>query len=260
MSTELRVRFLDPSGVERVGWLEGDQVRIGEGTWIGEMRATQHLLPRDAVQLLAPVAPSKIVAAATNYRRHAEEMGKAIPAIPKIFLKAPSAIVAHQQAVEIPPLTERVDPEAEVALVVGQRLRRVSPEEGKAAIVGVVPLNDVTARDFQRADGVFSRAKGFDSFCPIGPAMGIGLDPDDLGVVGRVNGEVRQNGRTTDLIFDCGTLMSFISHVMTLEPGDVIATGTPAGVAPIQHGDVMTVEIEGLPKLENPVRNRTDRS
>ena len=120
MSTELRVRFLDPNGVERLGWIEGDQVRLGEGTWIGDLRTTQHVLPRHAVQLLVPVTPSKIVAAATNYRRHAEEMGKALPATPKIFLKAPSAIVAHQQAVEIPPLTERVDPEAEVALVVGR--------------------------------------------------------------------------------------------------------------------------------------------
>jgi 2-keto-4-pentenoate hydratase/2-oxohepta-3-ene-1,7-dioic acid hydratase in catechol pathway len=259
MSTELRVRFLDPKGIQRLGWLEGDQVRLGEGAWIGELRSTEHLLPLHAVRLLAPVEPSKIVAAATNYRRHAEEMGKAIPAIPKIFLKAPSAIVAHNEPVEIPPLTEHVDPEAEVALIVGRRLRRVSAVEGKAAIVGVVPLNDVTARDFQRADGVFSRAKGFDSFCPMGPAVGIGLDPDDLGVVGRVNGEVRQNGRTTDMIFDCGSLISFISHVMTLEAGDVIATGTPAGVEPIQAGDVMTVEIEGLPPLENPVRNRSDR-
>jgi len=259
MSTELRVRFLDPNGVRRLGWLEGEQVRLGEGTWIGDLRSTEHVLPLHAVRLLAPVEPSKIVAAATNYHRHAEEMGRAIPATPKIFLKAPSAIVAHHEPVEIPPLTERVDPEAEVALVVGRRLRGVSPEEAKAAIVGVMPLNDVTARDFQRADGVFSRAKGFDSFCPMGPAVGIGLDPDDLGVVGRVNGEVRQNGRTTDLIFDCGSLMSFISHVMTLEAGDVIATGTPAGVAPVQSGDVMTVEIEGLPTLENPVRNRSDR-
>jgi 2-keto-4-pentenoate hydratase/2-oxohepta-3-ene-1,7-dioic acid hydratase in catechol pathway len=199
------------------------------------------------------------VAAATNYRPHALEMNRPIPQVPKIFLKAVSAIIGPGRAVEIPPGTDRVDPEAEVALVIGRRLQRVSASEAVQGVLGVMPLNDVTARDLQRSDGVFSRAKGFDTFCPMGPAVGIGLDLDALEIVGRVNGETRQRGNTRELIFDCGRLVSFISHVMTLEPGDVIATGTPSGVAPIHAGDTLSVEIEGLPILENPVTNRSDR-
>ena len=260
MTTELRVRFLDPAGNVRYGWLEGDKVRLGDGPSIQDLRTTAEVLARDAITCLSPVTPTKIVAAATNYALHAREMGKPIPAVPKIFLKPPSAIIAAGQPIEIPPLTTRVDPEAEVGLVIDRRLIRATAEEANQAIWGIVPVNDVTARDFQKSDGVFSRAKGFDSFCPVGPAIGIGFNPHDIGVVGRVNDEVRQNSRTTDLIFDCGTLVSFISHVMTLEPGDLIATGTPSGVAPIHAGDLVSVEIEGLPILQNPVKNRADRN
>lgn len=235
---------------------EGGLYRVlNEAPWRGGVPTGQVRTGR----LLAPVEPTKIVGIGSNYRAHAAEMGKPVPAEPKIFLKPPSAVIGPGERIEIPPRTTRVDHEAELAVVIGRRCRRVSVADAMDYVFGYTNLNDVTARDFQRADGVFARAKGFDSFCPVGPAVVTGLDPRDLRVRGLVNGEVRQDGSTSDMVFDVPTLIAYVSSVMTLEPGDLIATGTPAGVGPLVAGDTVTVEIEGLGALVNAVVDRDDR-
>lgn len=197
--------------------------------------------------------PSKIVAVGVNYRAHAEEMGRSLPAEPLIFLKAPSALIGPNQPIALPAGFERIDFEAELAVVIGTRVRAVEPEEALAAVLGFTCLNDVSVRDLQKRDGQWARAKGFDSFCPVGPRVVVGLDPSDLRVSCRVNGELQQDSRTSDMIFSVPEIISFISKVMTLEPGDLISTGTPSGVGPLAPGDRVGVEIEGIGVLENPV-------
>ena len=198
-------------------------------------------------------SPTKIIGIGTNYRLHAEEMGRAIPAVPKVFLMPPSAVIGTGESIVLPPCSSRVDHEAELALVIGKRCRHVPEERVFDVLAGFTCANDVTARDHQRADGVFSRAKGFDSFCPLGPTLVTGLDPSDLLVECRVNGELRQSGRTSDLIFGIPAIVSFLTSIMTLEPGDVICTGTPSGVGPLQAGDFVEVSVEGIGVLQNPV-------
>ncbi len=210
-------------------------------------------------RLLAPVEPGKIIGIASNYRAHAEEMGKPIPAVPKIFLMPPSAVIGVEERIELPPGTTQVDHEAELGVVIGKRCRRVSPERALEFVFGYTCVNDVTARDFQRDDGVFARAKGFDTFCPVGPAVVTDLDPSKLPVRCRVNDKLRQDGNTSDMVFGVAEIVSFISGIMTLEPGDLIATGTPAGVGRIVGGDRVKVEIEGIGMLVNPVVDRDDR-
>jgi len=217
-------------------------------------------LRADAVRLMAPVTPTKIVAVGSNYPKHAAEMGKEVPEVPRLFLKPPSALIGPGAPILVPPVTVRVDPEGELAAVIGTRLFRATPEEAMAGVLGYTCLNDVTCRDFQRQDGLFTRAKGFDTFCPVGPWVVTGLDPLDLEIRTVVNGEVRARGRTSEMFFPLPTLLAFITQVMTLEPGDVVSTGTPPGVAPIHAGDRVAVEIEGIGILENPVRNREDRA
>lgn len=213
----------------------------------------------DWYRTLTGLGGTKIIGIGSNYRDHAAEMGKPVPVVPKLFLKAPSALLAPGSAIEIPPATQRVDHEAELGVVIGRRCRRVSAADALDFVAGYMCVNDVTARDFQREDGVFARAKGFDSFCPVGPRLVSGLDPSALGVVCRVNGVVRQNGSTRDMVFPVAALIAFVSSVMTLEPGDLIATGTPAGVGPLLPGDVVEVEVEGIGVLRNPVVARDDR-
>ena len=202
------------------------------------------------------IPPSKIIGVGSNYRKHAEEMGKPIPSVPKIFLVAPTALIGPGEFIELPPDSERVDHEAELGVVIGTRAREVSVADALSYVRGYTCVNDVTARDLQRSDKVFGRAKGFDTFCPAGPRIVEDLDPSDLRVICRVDGEVRQDGRTSDMVFDVPTLVSFISHVMTLLPGDLICTGTPSGVGPMAPGQVVEVEVEGIGVLSNPVRSR----
>jgi len=238
--------------------LEGDVAVLLDGPpW--SRPADGARLRTGELPLLAPWQGTKIVAVGSNYRAHAAEMGKPIPTVPKIFLKAPSSVCDPGAPIEIPPRTTRVDHEAELAVVIGSRCSRVAPGDALAHVWGCTAANDVTARDFQKEDGVFARAKGFDSFCPLGPALVRGLDPAALGVRARVNGELRQDGRTSDMVFDLPTLLAFISAVMTLEPGDVVLTGTPAGVGPLVAGDRVEVEIDGVGVLANPVIDRADR-
>ena len=203
--------------------------------------------------------PSKIVGIGSNYRRHIEEMGRPVPTVPKVFLKPPSAIIGDGDAIQIPPGTDRVDHEAELGVVIGRRMTRVSAADALGFVGGYTAVNDVTARDFQRLDGVFSRAKGFDTFCPVGPRVVTSLDPSDLRIRCFVDGKLRQDGRTSDMIFDVPTILSFVSHIMTLEPGDLVATGTPMGVGPIVPGQTVVVDVEGVGELRNPVVARSDR-
>ncbi|HEY5944847.1 MAG TPA: fumarylacetoacetate hydrolase family protein [Kofleriaceae bacterium] len=203
--------------------------------------------------------PSKIVGIGQNYRAHAAEMGKGIPEEPLMFLKPSTAVIADGMPIERPSGYERVDYEGELGVVIGKRAHRVTREQALDFVEGYVCVNDVTVRDLQKKDGQWTRAKGFDTFCPIGPRVVPGLDPTNLRITTRVNGVVKQDSSTSDLIFDVATLIAFVSQHMTLEPGDVISTGTPSGVGPLSPGDVVEVEIAGIGVLRNPVIARPER-
>jgi 2-keto-4-pentenoate hydratase/2-oxohepta-3-ene-1,7-dioic acid hydratase in catechol pathway len=206
-------------------------------------------------ELLPPVQSSKIVCIGRNYREHAAELGHEVPVEPLIFLKPPSALLAPKQTIIRPKLSQRVDHEAELGVVIGKRCHKVKPDEDvRPYILGYTCINDVTARDLQNKDGQWSRAKGFDTFCPVGPVVVAGLDPwAGVTVEARVNTAVRQRGKTTDFIFTLDVVIRHIAQVMTLLPGDLIATGTPQGVGPILAGDVVEVTVEGVGTLSNPV-------
>lgn len=213
-------------------------------------------IPLASVRLLAPVDPSKIVCIGRNYREHAKELNHPIPSEPLIFLKPPSAVLAPRDTILRPTaLSQRVDHEGELGVVIGKRCHNLRDgDEVRDYILGYTCVNDVTARDLQNKDGQWSRAKGFDTFCPIGPVVVSDLDPwKGVRVQTRVNGQIRQDGTTVDFLFPLDVIMRFISQVMTLEPGDVIATGTPAGVSPLQVGDVVEITVEGVGALANPV-------
>jgi 2-keto-4-pentenoate hydratase/2-oxohepta-3-ene-1,7-dioic acid hydratase in catechol pathway len=199
------------------------------------------------------LVPSKIIGIGQNYRAHAAEMGKGLPEEPLMFLKPRSALIADGAAIARPGGFERVDYEGELGVVIGQRAARVSKEDALSIVLGYTCVNDVTVRDLQKKDGQWARAKGFDTFCPVGPRIVPGLDPRNLRITTRVNGKVRQDSSTSDLIFDVATLISFCSQYMTLEAGDIISTGTPAGVGNLSPGDVCEIEIEGIGVLTNPV-------
>jgi len=202
----------------------------------------------------APPPPSKIVAVGKNYREHAAEFGSTAPEDePLLFLKAPSALIAPGEAIVLPPESQRVDFEGELALVVGRRIKSWPRERWLDALAGVCCANDVTARDLQKKDKQFARSKSFDTFCPIGPEVVAGVDPSNAAIATRVNGAVRQSARVSDMVFSPAFLVAYVSRMMTLLPGDLILTGTPAGVGPLAPGDVVEVEIEGVGILRNPV-------
>ncbi len=208
--------------------------------------------------LLAPTQPSKIVCVGRNYREHAKELNHEIPTSPLIFLKPPSAVIAPGDEIRRPSaLSQRVDYEGELGVVIGKRCHAIGDEEDvRSYILGYTCVNDVTARDLQNKDGQWTRAKGFDTFCPIGPVVADGLDPwQGVRIETRLNGETRQSGTTADFIFPLDVILRYITSVMTLDPGDVIATGTPAGVGPMQPGDVVEVTVEGVGSLTNSVVN-----
>jgi 2-keto-4-pentenoate hydratase/2-oxohepta-3-ene-1,7-dioic acid hydratase in catechol pathway len=205
------------------------------------------------------VAPSKIVCVGRNYRAHAAELGNEVPAEPLLFLKPPSSLVRSGQAIVLPRASSRVEHEAEIGVVVGRRLRHAGAAQALDAVSHVVPANDVTARDLQRSDGQWTRAKGFDTFCPVGePVDARTLDLAALEVKGSVNGALRQHGRASEMVFGIAELLAYISGIMTLEPGDLVLTGTPAGVAPLVAGDTVRIEIAGVGVLENPVVAESD--
>lgn len=207
----------------------------------------------EEVQLLAPVTPTKIACVGRNYAEHAAELGNEVPAEPLIFLKPPSSVIGPNQPVVYPSISERVDHEGELAVVIGRRCRNVAEVDALHYVFGYTVANDMTARDLQKKDGQWARAKGFDTFAPIGPWIDTTFDPSDRMVRCLVNGEVRQQGNTSLMIYSIARIIAYITRFMTLEPGDVILTGTPSGVGPVKPGDIMTVEIEGLAALSNPV-------
>ncbi len=252
-------RFIHPeTQTPRYGLVERGEVYPLRGDLSAGDLALEDAEPAvrlSGARLLPPVAPSKIVCVGRNYREHAAELGNPMPAEPLLFLKAPSAVVGDGDTIELPSISGRVEHEGELAVVIGRRARRIPDgDDPLAYALGYACLNDVTARDLQRRDVQFTRAKSFDTFCPVGPFVVTGLDPTDLRVETRVNGEVRQSGRTSQMAFPVAHLVRYIAGVMTLEPGDLIATGTPAGVGPLRDGDVVEVEVENVGVLRNRVR------
>jgi 2-keto-4-pentenoate hydratase/2-oxohepta-3-ene-1,7-dioic acid hydratase in catechol pathway len=239
--------------VDRYGVVEGSEVRaLGAAPWAGGL-PSGGAVPLAEVTLLPPVEPTKIVCVGRNYRAHAKELGNEVPTSPLLFLKPPSAIVGPGEAIRLPAQSSEVQHEAELAVVIARPLRAASAPETKAAIFGYTCLNDVTARDIQRAEKQFTRAKGFDTFCPVGPVVETDLDPMDVSVAARVNGTERQRGTTRDMVFDVYALLSYVSGIMTLLPGDVVSTGTPEGVGALARGDWVEVEVSGVGVLRNPV-------
>jgi 2-keto-4-pentenoate hydratase/2-oxohepta-3-ene-1,7-dioic acid hydratase in catechol pathway len=253
-------RFKDPETQRtRFGMIEDGAIYLltgelsDENLSVGEPKPVVRL---EEARLLAPVEPSKIVCVGRNYREHAAELGNPMPSEPLLFLKAPSAIVGDGDTIELPVQSERVEHEGELGVVIGRRCRAVMDDEDPLSyVLGYTCVNDVTARDLQRRDVQFTRAKSFDTFCPVGPYVVTGLDPTDLSVETRVNGDVRQSGRTSAMAFPVPFLIRYISNVMTLNPGDLISTGTPAGVGPLLDGDAVEVEVEGIGMLRNHVKS-----
>jgi 2-keto-4-pentenoate hydratase/2-oxohepta-3-ene-1,7-dioic acid hydratase in catechol pathway len=242
------------AGRPSIGVAEGDRIirysgedaaNIGDAT-------TDSILIADA-ELLAPVTPSKIVAVGRNYAEHAKELGNEAPSEPIIFLKPPTAVLDPNGTIVRPPQSQRVDFEGELAIVVGKSARNIRRDDWRSVVLGFTCANDVTARDLQKKDVQFTRGKSFDTFLPLGPCIDTDIDPAALSLGTRVNGETKQDGNTRDMVFDCGAIIEFITAVMTLNPGDVILTGTPAGVGPLNAGDRVEVEIEGIGILANRV-------
>ena len=233
--SDLHVLFSDPFEVLPGGWELGRPVDL------------------DTASLLAPMLPGKIVGVGRNYLEHARELGNELPSEPLLFLKAISSLVGPGAPIVLPPESGQVEFEGEIAVVLRERLKRATVEEARGAVLGVTCACDVTARDLQKKDATFARAKSFDTFCPVGPAVLVGADLDDLQVVTRVNGAERQRGSTRQMAWGIAELLAYVSRMMTLEPGDLVLTGTPAGVGPLAPGDVVEVEVSGVGVLRNPV-------
>lgn len=238
------------------GVIEGEAVALLSSHPFGPFEPEGRVLPLADVRLVAPVLPSKVIAVGRNYADHAREMGGEVPAAPMIFLKPSTSVIGPGEPIALPWQSERVEHEAELAVVIGRLCRDVPEDRVSEVVLGYTCANDITARDLQRTDGQWGRAKGFDSFCPLGPWIETSVDLDDAGITCLVNGEMRQGGTTGDMVRDVVELVSWISSVMTLLPGDVILTGTPAGVGPIVAGDTVSVSIDGIGTLTNPVIDR----
>ena len=252
----LRLYRIEHEGAPRYVAERAGTWRLVEGDAFGSFTEGAEV-DKDAATLLAPVSPSKIVCVGLNYKDHALEQNKPLPPEPLLFIKPSTAVIGPGQAIEAPAWAGRVDHEAELGVVIGRTARNVKASRAAEYIRGLIAVNDVTARDLQNKDGQYTRCKGFDTFAPIGPCIAVGLDGRDLQVQGFVNGHLRQNSRTRELIFTIPELVEFISAVMTLLPGDIISTGTPSGVGPLRPGDNVTVHVEGVGALSNPVVERT---
>jgi len=249
------VRFQIPDNKKpKYGWLLDDKVGEISGNIFGRYQRKEALTPLSDVKLLAPSEPSKILCVGRNYVEHAKELGNEVPKVPLIFLKPPSSIISNGETIFLPPQSAQVEHEAELVVVIGKRGRHVTAENAKKIILGYTVGNDVTARDLQKSDGQWTRAKGFDTFCPFGPWIDTEFDPSDAVVTCRVNGQMRQMASTRDMVFNVGVLIAFITSIMSLEPGDLIFTGTPAGVGELKDGDEVSVEIEGLGIIKNKVK------
>jgi 2-keto-4-pentenoate hydratase/2-oxohepta-3-ene-1,7-dioic acid hydratase in catechol pathway len=254
MAGILRVARFEEMGRTFWAFLEGDDwAREAEGDPFRGLRPIGAPRPIEGLRWRPPVSPSKIVGVGRNYRAHAAELGHDVPAEPLLFLKPPSALIGHEEAIRLPSASQRVDYEGELGVVIGRTARAVPERSALDCVLGYTCVNDVTARDLQKRDVQFTRAKGFDTFCPVGPCLAVGVEPGALEIATHVNGVAVQRGRVTDMIFGIARLISAISAIMTLEPGDLIATGTPEGVGPLHAGDVVEVVVAEIGILGNPV-------
>jgi len=247
------VRFQTKSSPAQFGWLYEDKIGTIEGSPFGEFRRGEVNFPQDQARLLAPVQPGKIICVGRNYAAHAKEHGSDVPEVPIIFLKPPTTVIGPGSAITLPPQSRQVEHEAELAAVIGKEGRWIAPEVSHEYILGYTIANDVTARDLQMRDGQWTRGKSFDTFCPLGPWIETDFDPSDTLITCSVNGGLRQMASTRDMVFGVRQIIAFVSSIMTLQPGDVLLTGTPAGVGVLLPGDVVEVSIEGLGTLRNPV-------
>lgn len=251
-------RFTTHGALEaQYGLLEEETISplIDADDFHSQPRASTEKIPLSEVRLLAPVVPSKVICVGRNYRDHAAELGNQMPSEPLLFLKAPSAIIPSGDFIELPTLSEQVEYEGELGVVIGRTARVLNaPADPLAYVLGYTCVNDVTARDLQRKDVQFTRAKSFDTFCPVGPLIETSLDPNNALLTTRVNGQTKQQARTSVMAFSVSYIIRYISQVMTLYPGDLIATGTPAGVSRLKAGDFVEVEVEGVGVLRNGVR------
>ena len=250
----IRYESPDRKSKPKYGWILDNKVGEISGNVFGHYRRKEVEDPLADVHLLAPSEPSKIICVGKNYVEHARELGGEPPKVPLIFFKPPSAIIPNAGTIMLPPQSAQVEHEAELVVVIGKRGRYITSEQAKRHIFGYTIGNDVTARDLQKTDDQWTRAKGFDTFCSFGPWIDTDFDPADAVVTCRVNGQMRQMASTRDMVFNISTLIAYISSVMSLEPGDLIFTGTPAGVGELKHGDEVVVEIEGLGALRNTVK------
>lgn len=237
----------------QLGWVQDDLVGPVMGNLFEAFRREEATIPVDQVRLLAPIMPGKIICVGRNYVEHAKEHNAPVPEIPLLFLKPPSAVIGPGDSILLPPQSKQVEHEGELAVVIGKRGRWIAAENASAHILGYTIANDITARDLQYSDSQWTRGKGFDTFCPFGPWIETEFDPTDVMITVHVNGVMRQMAPTSAMVFKVNQLIAFASTVMTLEPGDLILTGTPAGVGPLVHGDKVTVSIAGLGTLSNPV-------
>jgi 2-keto-4-pentenoate hydratase/2-oxohepta-3-ene-1,7-dioic acid hydratase in catechol pathway len=235
------------------GWVLEDKIGPVDGSIFGEFQRHEADIPISQVRLLAPVIPGKILCIGRNYIAHAKEQNAEVPEVPLLFLKPPSALIGMNDTIFLPPQSKLVEHEAELVVVIGKRGRWISPENALDYVLGYTVGIDVTARDLQRRDGQWTRGKGFDTFCPIGPWIETEFDPSDALITCHVNGELRQMASTRDMVFRVNQLIAYTSSVMTLEPGDILMTGTPSGVGPLMPGDTIEVNIEGIGKLRNSV-------
>ena len=248
----LRLYRIEHEGTPRYAAERQGRWRLVDGDIFGDFEEGSEV-PSEGARLLAPVEPSKVVCVGLNYKDHAAEQKKALPVEPLLFIKPSTAVVGPGVPIEVPLWAGRVDHEAELGLVIKKRTFKVRANRAYEHILGLISVNDVTARELQNKDGQYTRAKGFDTFAPIGPAIAVGLDGRDLQVRGYVNGDLRQDSRTRELIFTIPELVEYISAIMTLLPGDIISTGTPSGIGPIKPGDQVTIHVEGVGALTNPV-------
>ena len=250
----IRYETVDGKSKPKYGWILENKVGEISGNIFSHYRRKEAETPFAEVHLLAPSEPSKIICVGKNYVEHARELGGEPPKVPLIFFKPPSAIIPNGGTILLPPQSSQVEHESELVVVIGKRGRYIALEQTKRHIFGYTIGNDITARDLQKTDSQWTRAKGFDTFCSFGPWIDTEFDPADAVITCRVNGQMRQMASTRDMVFNISTLIAYISSVMTLEPGDLIFTGTPAGVGELKHGDEVVVEIEGLGALKNTVR------
>jgi 2-keto-4-pentenoate hydratase/2-oxohepta-3-ene-1,7-dioic acid hydratase in catechol pathway len=247
------IRYQSKKDLPQYGWINNESIGRIDGSPFGEFQRSEATLPLESLHLLAPVLPGKIICVGRNYAEHVKETNAEIPTTPLLFLKPPSSVIGPHQTIFLPPQSQQVDHEAELAVVIGKRGRWIQPEEASGYIYGYTVGNDVTARDLQRKDSQWTRSKGFDTFCPLGPWIETEFNPADAMITCHVNGELRQMASTRDMIFHIDQLIAFASSIMTLEPGDIIMTGTPAGISPLHPGDIVEVAIDGIGKLRNTV-------